>query len=328
MPIEPVKLPTIIAGQNNGDVDPALLWTVEADKTSTYWLMAELPARGMRAFHAAAMSAGIVLGSTGRGRTLSQQWTIFGGSQARYRPTDVTEYNATPSSNRKFWGLVDYVAPSGLKAPGRGTVSKLLKVLIPNSSYWVKIQQPNGGYPATAAVPGTSNHGFYSADDLAEFVNGVMLQSIRAATLQWLYANARRFGFAWELTSENWHVHWIMGDVLPQAVLDFENPYPAPVPHPPEPPVDSDMMITIYKLSDALAQFVAYTVNGVALQVEWSGDGNDPAVVERLSILKHFGAVEITVSVADIGRTTLIGPLPHGDPLHDWQSSDFLKHIQ
>lgn len=323
------NLPSVIKTQPNGAVDPSLLAIV--DKPGLTWEMAELPARGMRALHAAATTAGIDLRSTGRGRTLAQQWQIFGGSSARYMSVDLFDYSAAPLANRKFWPFADYTSGAGLPAPGRASVASLLNVTIPNTSYWIKIETSPGHYPSTAAVPGTSNHGFWCADDLQEYVGGIGLPSIRSSTLQWLYGNAQRFGFAWELASEIWHIHWINGDVVPQAVLDYENPpdppTPVPVPEPTPPPVSSGLMITIFELTDAAAVFYGYTFNGVALQVEWTGDGADPAVQDRLRILKQFGANTIKVSAADIGRTTLLGSLPTNDPLKTWTSADFAKHI-
>lgn len=295
MPIVPVKLPSTVKDELNGQVDPALLWTVEQSKTSIVWRMAEYPARSMRAWHAAAISAGIVLTSTGRGRTYTQQVILFLDRYSLIRTIFRYDIFSRPVYVTKYW-------------PGHG----------------LYYQKPG---TSAAAVPGTSNHGWWCADDMAEIVDGLLIP-LRASTLQWLYATGKLYGFGWETTDEPWHVHWVMGDLLPQRVLEFERPWLPPVPTPTPPPVDSELMVTIYKLRDAAAQFVALTANGVALQVEWTGSGADPRVQERLSILRQFGAQEITVNVADISRCTLLGPLPEGDPYHNWQSSDFLKHIQ
>jgi hypothetical protein len=188
MPLGRVVLPSALNAQQNGKVDPALLTWVEPAHTALVWLMAELPARAMRAWHAEALKSGIVLTSTGRGRT-----PLAG------RPT-------------KVWAGV---------------------------TYW---QKPN---TAMAAVPGTSNHGWWCADDLAEVVNGSLV-GLRSSTVQWLYATGATFGFTWETTSEVWHVDWACGDVLPQAVLDFEAPTPAPAPNPqpqPQPSLETDMFL-------------------------------------------------------------------------------------
>jgi hypothetical protein len=98
---------------------------------------------------------------------------------------------------------------------------------------------------ATAAVPGTSNHGFGLAIDTAAGVHPQSAASISAhPQWPWFRANAERYGFSWELQSEPWHIRYVTGDTIPQAVLDFENP-----PLPPLPPdEDDDMKIGYYVL--------------------------------------------------------------------------------
>ena len=91
IPIRPTKAPSEIAKQSNGAVDEALLMVV--DRPEKMFMMAALPARGMRAMHAAIKrDLGVTLTTTGRGRTLAQHWSIFGGDQARYRPCTPEEF--------------------------------------------------------------------------------------------------------------------------------------------------------------------------------------------------------------------------------------------
>lgn len=241
-----VNLPSSIKGQPNGAVDPSLLSWVEPTRTALVYLLAEYPARAMRAWHADALKNGISLTTTGRGRTLAQQWDIFGGSQARYRPTTIDEWNITATGSRK----------SPWSASDRAVVAAKLGITIPSSSYWVKI---NSRF-ATAATPGTSNHGYWCADDLAEYVNGVLV-GLRASTLQYLYGSGARFGFTWETISEDWHVCWMSGDVLPQAVIAYETGPIIPPPGPVTPPttVYDDDMPTLYK-DDRYAN--VFLVNG------------------------------------------------------------------
>jgi hypothetical protein len=66
---------------------------------------------------------------------------------------------------------------------------------------------------ATAAVPGTSNHGWGLAVDVA---------NASGALLAWLVANAWTYGWSWELQSEPWHIRYCPGDTIPQAVLAYE----------------------------------------------------------------------------------------------------------
>lgn len=65
---------------------------------------------------------------------------------------------------------------------------------------------------ATAACPGTSNHGKAEAVDFRRL----------AGTLAWMEAHAKEYGWQWELSSEEWHVHYMIGDEVTQAVLDHE----------------------------------------------------------------------------------------------------------
>ena len=68
---------------------------------------------------------------------------------------------------------------------------------------------------APCAVPGTSNHGWGLAIDVAG-ANG--------ALLLWLRLNAGRFGFTWEVADtanpnfEPWHLRYVLGDTTPKAV--------------------------------------------------------------------------------------------------------------
>lgn len=85
---------------------------------------------------------------------------------------------------------------------------------------------------AAAAVPGTSNHGWGLAVDIA---------NASGKRLEWLLKNAYRFGFSWELQSEPWHLRYVEGDKVPPAVLAFERgtaPAPAPPATPAPAPID------------------------------------------------------------------------------------------
>lgn len=138
-------------------------------------------------------------------RTYTVQLNTF---LLRYEPVTQTVYVNTPSERRKMWQ-----AATSLGYP---------------SIYWIKknIGTPAKPiYPATAATPGTSPHGLGCAIDGA--FPGVNKPWTPA--LPWLTANARRFGFAWSLQSEPWHVQWVEGDRVPQAVLDYEKPLPPPI---------------------------------------------------------------------------------------------------
>ena len=66
---------------------------------------------------------------------------------------------------------------------------------------------------AAAACPGTSNHGLGIAVDVA---------NASGNRLNWLLANAQKYGFSWEIQSEPWHIRYTAGDRIPAAVLAYE----------------------------------------------------------------------------------------------------------
>ena len=62
---------------------------------------------------------------------------------------------------------------------------------------------------APMAVPGTSNHNLGIAIDIKD---------ASGARLAWLLANEAKFGFSHELDSEPWHIRYVAGDAVPEAV--------------------------------------------------------------------------------------------------------------
>lgn len=66
---------------------------------------------------------------------------------------------------------------------------------------------------ATAARPGTSNHGYGLAVDIA---------LDEPEPLEWLRAEAARFGFYETVTYEPWHWVFLAGDDLPPGVIEHE----------------------------------------------------------------------------------------------------------
>mgnify|MGYP003336980525 CR=1 FL=1 len=81
---------------------------------------------------------------------------------------------------------------------------------------------------APSAAPGTSNHGLGLAIDVAD---------ASGKRLEWLLgdgfttSNALKYGFSWEVESgpnaEAWHIRYVCGDKLPQAVLDAIEAFPS-----------------------------------------------------------------------------------------------------
>jgi len=66
---------------------------------------------------------------------------------------------------------------------------------------------------APAGVPGTSNHGWGLAVDVA---------GASGAVLNWLLKNADEYGFSWEVkdgpNAESWHIRYYPGDSVPAKV--------------------------------------------------------------------------------------------------------------
>jgi len=77
---------------------------------------------------------------------------------------------------------------------------------------------------AMSAVPGTSNHGWGLAFDVCGWSGDetVYIESLKA--WPWIRANAGRFGLSWEAQSEPWHLRYVAGDRVPDAVDQPEVP--------------------------------------------------------------------------------------------------------
>lgn len=210
LPITPLVMPSTLRGRENGKLPSELLDQIGVPGA----LMERTAARAFRAMLAEMRKGGFEPRQVGHYRTFQQQLNLF---LSRYREATSAEFSATPSQHRKQW--------SGATQNGY------------NSIYWVK-KLINGSYPATAATPGNSNHGWGLALDLAEeYDTDTAPDSIRSQWVQWLVNNARRYGISAELQSEPWHWRYVAGDTIPQAVLDFEqnggiSPTPAPEPTP------------------------------------------------------------------------------------------------
>jgi hypothetical protein len=209
-PVAPVVRPADLTGQWNGQLADRLLVTVEGGGR-----LHHLAARAWTALVATAAAAGHELTYTfgGTYRSYAAQETLF---RSRYA------------------------------VGGTGGGCKLW-----NGQTWCK---KSSGL-ATAAVPGTSNHGWGLAVDMAEdhdLVDGrnpADAVGLDARTITWLVAYAPRFGWSWETVPEEpWHIRYVAGDAVPQAVLDFERP-PAtdPTPTPPPESQEDDMPRTLVR---------------------------------------------------------------------------------
>jgi hypothetical protein len=74
---------------------------------------------------------------------------------------------------------------------------------------------------AMLATPGKSMHNLGIAVDIAN--------ASEKKRINWLIANVEKFGWSWEVVpSEPWHIRYVCGDAVPQAVKDYvaRNPKP------------------------------------------------------------------------------------------------------
>lgn len=211
LPIAKMTLPSTLNGQKNGKLPDRLLARIGVGSAR----MEVTAARSFIAMFAEARRAGFDIREVGDYRTYEEQVNLF---VSRYEPVSYARYAVTPSDRKKVWE----------GANERGFDSK----------YWIK-KQINGSYPATAASPGSSNHGWGLALDVAEeYDKDSAPDPIRAAFVNWLIDNAREYGISAELQSEPWHWRYVAGDNIPAATMRFEkdggkpNPNPSPDPTP------------------------------------------------------------------------------------------------
>ena len=64
---------------------------------------------------------------------------------------------------------------------------------------------------AQAATPGTSNHGYGLAIDVALGTHPSQAHSLTGPALRWLLWVAPHYGFGWEIDSEPWHIRYYPG---------------------------------------------------------------------------------------------------------------------
>jgi peptidoglycan hydrolase-like protein with peptidoglycan-binding domain len=195
LPITPLVRPGSLQGVENGKLPSRLLAEIGVPGA----LMELTAARASRAMLAEMRKGGFEPRQVGHYRTFQQQLNLF---LSRYQEASFETFQATPGAHRKQWN----------EATRNGY----------RSIYWVK-KLVNGRYPATAATPGNSNHGWGLALDLAEEYDADSAPDpIRAQWVNWLVQNAHRYGVSAELQSEPWHWRYVAGDNIPKAVLDYE----------------------------------------------------------------------------------------------------------
>jgi LAS superfamily LD-carboxypeptidase LdcB len=179
----PIIMPSDLAGQKNGELNPSLLRDIKAPGGKLH----RLAATAWNAMQLAAYFDGIELKHVGAYRPIKEQINLF---NTRYS-TEKTPRK--PEVTRKYQGKTWYLKPG----------------------------------MAPAGTPGTSNHGIGLAIDIA---------SASGKRLEWLLgdgfmtSNALKYGFSWEVkdgaNAEAWHIRYIAGDTLPQAVLEAIAAFP------------------------------------------------------------------------------------------------------
>lgn len=196
LPIKQMIMPSTLAGHQNGKLPDHLLVKIGVGS-------ARMEMTAARSFIAMFAEAKKVLGvhprHVGDYRPYDAQLRLF---TDRYEPVSLAVYSITSPSHRKKWddGKIVY-----------------------GSAYWRKKKRADGSYPATAATPGASNHGWGLAIDIAEeYDSDPQPDPIRDLFVRWLCDNASRYGISAELQSEPWHWRYVAGDAIPAATREYE----------------------------------------------------------------------------------------------------------
>lgn len=195
-PIVKVKKPADLRGTTNGKIPDSLMRGIEPSGK-----MHHLAANAWNAMFHRAAQEGVHLANVGSFRSYDSQYALF---MQRYVKGDSGDHRRI---FRTFQGAKWMLKPK----------------------------------MAPAASPGTSNHGWGLAIDACLLINGKKV-GIGAKVpgkgftgVDWLMAHAHNYGFSWELQSEPWHIRYVAGDNVPQAVRDWlaSNPPSASKPAPP-----------------------------------------------------------------------------------------------
>jgi hypothetical protein len=182
-------LPSVVAGHTNGKLPADLMRNFDGRGS-----LLTIVSYGMQALHLQAWADNVEgfgpidTETTGRYRTFERQVALVHERMSTtWRPNATTRYVAAHYYAGKF-----YAAATWYLLPGQAMV----------------------------ATPGTSNHGWGSADDVAEENNGRPgVDGMSDRQLRWMRDNAPSFGFGLESRKERWHWHWTAGDVLPERAV-------------------------------------------------------------------------------------------------------------
>lgn len=269
MHVKPVVMPSILNGHTNGQLPDSILMPIPSGRPiqSANYRMVIPAARAYIAMEAHARWDGIILkpvSTVDTYRSFAFQEAVY---LARY--------------------AVDGTCGGCKTCTGYGTRCKK--------------RQANGLCPATAACPGTSNHGWGLAIDVGTELDGdVDPEGIDGKTLAWLDRWAWDYGFSWELLPEEpWHIRYCTGDATPKAVNDYWNP---PVPPDPPPPSTVDDMSVIKRVEGSTA-----TLNVTGSFATWVRDGN--AVNALIYIGLATDGRDSDIPLYALKGLTLVGPV-------------------
>ena len=187
-PVKEVILPKDLKGAENGKLDPKLLKAIKPGGK-----LHHLAANAWEAMRVAAEKEGITFAHVGDYRPYEAQLSMF---KDRYVKGDSGDpRKITRKFNDEVWMLKKGMAPAG--------------------------------------SPGTSNHGWGLAIDIALKVDGKVVSIMEdpdgkgkgvKSGLDWLFANADKYGFSWEIKegaqAEAWHIRYFTGDKIPAAVAE------------------------------------------------------------------------------------------------------------
>lgn len=172
--VEKVQLPAVLVGKKNGQLPASILDSIAGLSGGPTVTLVPPALRAWAAMAADAKTHGIILQAT--------------STADSYRTLDV--------QTRIFHQRYVAIRQAGWVTRKCGS-----------TTYY---QVPG---TASAACPGTSNHGLGLAIDVANASGG---------RLTWMISNVKKFGFSWEIQSESWHIRYVAGDHIPAAVLAYE----------------------------------------------------------------------------------------------------------
>lgn len=142
-------------------------------------------------------------------------------------------------------------------------VSEAYRPLARQTTLWQLYQAGQGN---VAAPPGTSNHGLAEACDF-----GYPVDTLGTAERTWMGQTAAAYGWAFDVSSEAWHCHYIGNPTITTASSGTTTPLPK----------DDDM-----PLNDADLMRINQTIHDQVINVLRSSEGRDAIAAATVTALK------------------------------------------